>query len=217
MEFALGATVFLLLVLGVMQYALLSLTEAGVQADVLAGARAAAGTVPDLAPLANLVTGQDAVITLLPSAAFGARIGAACLGPAGALPPLSCGLPTTCVRWQGLTAQPATAVACLAGLPPGTTAGDWGPPPGMLDGPQNPTCHRGGRCFGAGAGMAACAGRVSAGTLRVCLTYVDWPATAVDVWVRGSVRSIAPLPGRSGWNLLTIDSRLRLQVEQFTA
>ncbi len=218
-EFALGATVFLLLVLGVMQYALLSLTEAGVQSDVLAGARTAAGSVAARAPLANLVAGQDAVIALLPSEAFGAAIGAACLGPSGAAAPqpLSCGLPTTCVRWQGATAQPATAVPCLAGLPPATGPGDWGPPPGTLDGPQNPTCHRDGGCFGAGAAMAACAGRMPAGTLRVCLAYADWPATAVDVWVRGSVRSIVPLPGRGGWDLLTVDSRLRLQVEQFTA
>jgi hypothetical protein len=50
-------------------------------------------------------------------------------------------------------------------------------------------------------------------TLFVCLAYTSWPATAVDVWIRGGLRTLVPLASKAGVDALPISVQLRLQVE----
>ncbi len=206
-EFAVATGCLLLLVMGLLQVALLGLADEGAQADVLEAARIASTAVVPGEPVAALVQGRAALLQLLPTAVLGARIAGRCGG---------CGLPQTCVRYRGGSPVPFSARPCQPGPLPGRAAAGWGPAPTELDGPQDPACPGGG-CFGVGAAMRSCRAAPAAGVIHVCLTYVDWPATAVDVWVRGELRPVVPVPGAGIWTPLALDARLRLQVEQLTA
>lgn len=206
-EFALAASLFLLLVMGLLQVALLALADAGADADVLEGARLASGSVAAAYPLADLGSGRAELAQLLPMALFGSRIVTACPG---------CGLPLTCTRYRDGKAVPSSARPCRPGPLPGGAGGGFGPAPAELDGPQDPACTTG-TCFGVGAAMRSCRLPAPPGVIHVCLTYADWPATAVDVWVRGSLRPLVPMPFGLGRDRLPIDAHIRLQVEQLTA
>ncbi|HUY57840.1 MAG TPA: hypothetical protein VMV12_08430 [Candidatus Micrarchaeaceae archaeon] len=65
--------------------------------------------------------------------------------------------------------------------------------------------------------MAPCARTVPPGKLYVCLAYTDWPATAVDVWIRGALRSVVPIASSVGIDALPVSVQLRLQVEALTS
>ncbi len=205
-EFAIATGVLLLLVLGLTQLALVALANEGAQADVLEGARIASAAVPQAMPLAALQAGSSELDRLLPMALFGSRL-AACL---------ACGLPEYCTRYRGAVSLPHSLRPCGPAALPGGGAAGWGPAPIELDGSQNPGCA-GGACFGVGGAMAGCRHPPPTGVVDVCLTYANWPATAVDVWVRGSLDPIVPVPLGAVGTRLAINARLRLQVEQLAA
>ncbi|HUY96536.1 MAG TPA: hypothetical protein VMW47_02775 [Verrucomicrobiae bacterium] len=206
-EFALATAGLVLLVMGLLEVALLGLADEGAQADVLEAARVASASVAAGNPVGTLEAGQSALLQLLPTAVFGTRVIIGCGG---------CGLPGSCVRYRDGVPIAFSARPCEPGPLPGGAAAGWGPAPAELDGPQNPRCVSG-ACFGVGAGMRGCRLPPAAGVVHVCLTYADWPATAVDVWVRGALLPLLPMPGLGTASPFLVDAHLRLQVEQLTA
>ncbi len=204
-EMAIGAALFLLVALFSVQLGLSVLAQEGAQSAALLAARTAsqapsAGSNPAL----RLVEGDDAALQSLRQSTLGMAEAKGCT---------VCLASSKCVDY-GSRAMTGGSVTCGSVALGGNLASGYGLTRTELDGTANPDCRLSG-CFGAGVGMQACAGPPSTGRLTVCLAYVNWPPTAVDVWIRGALRSLLPLP-TGLLSSLPIDVRLRLPVERFS-
>ena len=210
-EMAIGVTLFLTASLGAAQLAITALSAEGAQSAALVAARAASSApVPDL-PLLRLAAGQAAAVSALNSAVVDLADVETCAGrhPTAA----GCGLPQTCAQYSGDKAgapqpcfDPSVSTNGIESL---------GPSPRNLDGRQNPDCHTA-DCFGTSSSMASCARSVAPGRVFVCIAYTSWPATQVDVWIKGTLRTLVPLASSAGVDALPISVQLRLQVEALT-
>ncbi len=212
-EMALGVALFLVATLAATQLGLSTFASEGVQSAALAGARAAsAGPLPG-EPLARLIQGQSAAVEAIRAEVLGLGRATAC----GTTPAWreDCGPPQQCVRYAGSVPDMGSLGPCYASsLAPG--AADLGPAPGQLDGAQNPRCATGG-CFGSAGSMRPCLGPTGQGIVRVCLAYTSWPPRMVDIWIRGTLRSVVPLVSSAGLDAVPVSVKLRLQVEGLTS
>ena len=213
-EIAIGVTIFLGASLGAVQLAISALSAEGAQSAALVGARAASGAPVPGDPVAKLAEGQSAAETSLKSVILDLARIEDCTSATGS--GAACGLPTTCTRYVGDRPEVNTLQHCPAARSIMSGSASLGPSPANLDGSQNPACHTT-DCFGLAVSMAPCARTVPPGQLFVCLAYTDWPATAVDVWIRGAIRSVVPVASSVGIDALPVSVQLRLQVEALTS
>ena len=210
-EMAIGVTLFLTASLGAAQLAISALSAEGAQSAALVAARAASSAPVPGQPLLRLAAGQAAAASTLASSVVDMAEVETCAS--GQPIRGGRGLPQECVQYSGENAgapQPC--------LDPSVTANgteSLGPSPKNLDGRQNPECHTA-DCFGTSGSMAPCARDVAPGRLFVCIAYTSWPATAVDVWIKGTLRTLVPLASAAGIDALPISVELRLQVEALT-
>jgi hypothetical protein len=212
-EMAIGVTIFLIASLGAVQLGVAALSDEGAQSAALVGARTASGAPVPGEPLARLAEGQSAAEGSLQDAVLQLAQLKDCPVSAGAA--ARCGLPTTCVRYDGDRPQSGTLQRCPMSTADNLEAASLGPSPSDLDGTQNPACHAT-DCFGIARSMAPCALTSPPGQLIVCLAYTSWPATAVDIWIRGSLRTVVPVASSAGIDALPVNVQLRLQVEALT-
>ncbi|MGB9482541.1 MAG: TadE/TadG family type IV pilus assembly protein [Candidatus Dormiibacterota bacterium] len=213
-EMAIGVTIFLAASLGAVQLGISAFSTEGVQSAALVGARAAAGVPVPGEPLARLAEGQSAAASSLRDAVLQLAHLHYCSADVVSSP--GCGLPSTCVHYDGEMPQLTTLQACPSGAVAVPGPPSLGPSPDNLDGPQNPACHVPG-CFGVARAMAPCAQTPGPGQLYVCLAYTSWPATAVDIWIKGALRSVVPVASSAGIDALPVSVQLRLQVEALTS
>lgn len=210
-EMAIGVALFLMASLGAAQLGISALSAEGAQSAALVAARAASSAPVPGKPLLRLAAGQAAAVGALDSSLVDMADIETCAS--GRVNAGGCGLPQECVQYSGERA--GAPQSCFDSSLNATGAESLGPSPRNLDGRQNPDCHTG-DCFGISTSMAPCAGAVAPGRLFVCLAYTSWPATAVDVWIKGSLRTLVPLASRAGIDTLPISVQLRLQVEALT-
>jgi hypothetical protein len=213
-EMAIGVTIFLTASLGALQLGISALSAEGVQSAALIGARSGSSAPVPGDPVARLAEGQSAAQSSLRDAVLDLARLEDCTAAADAA--AGCGLPLTCVEYDGDRPRPKTEQSC-----PPDTAGtrgmaSLGPSPSNLDGSQNPACH-GADCFGIARSMVPCARSYPPGQLYVCLAYTSWPATAVDIWIRGTLRTIVPVASADGIDGLPVSVQLRLQVEALSS
>jgi hypothetical protein len=210
-EMAIGVTLFLTASLGAAQLGVSALSAEGAQSAALVAAREASGVPVPGQPLLRLAAGQAAAVSTLDSSVVDMANAERCAS--GSSIAGGCGLPQQCARYSGEHAgvpQPCVDPSFSA-----NSTESLGPSPRNLDGRQNPDCHSG-DCFGVSSSMAPCAREVAPGHLYVCLAYTSWPATAVDVWIKGTLRTLVPLATTSGVDALPVSVQLRLQVEALT-
>jgi hypothetical protein len=212
-EMAIGVTLFLTASLGAVQLGVSALSAEGVQSAALIAAREASSAPVPGQPLSRLVAGQAAAVSSLESSVVGLAEVVTCTR--GESIAGGCGLPEQCVRYSGEEPTSGTSQSCVDLSSDTTRDESLGPSPGNLDGRQNSDCHST-DCFGVSKSMAPCTRNVAVGRLFVCLAYTSWPATAVDVWIRGTLRTLIPLATTAGVDALPINVQLRLQVEQLT-
>ncbi|MGH7639912.1 MAG: hypothetical protein ACREN7_07880 [Candidatus Dormibacteria bacterium] len=205
-ELALGVGLFLVASLGAAQLGIAALSAEGAQSAALVGDRTASAAPVPGDPLARLEDGQAAAALALRGSDL--DLGSLVVCPLDA-PAAGCGLPARCATYRAGLPPAGTGEACPDRY---SDAPGMGPMPSALDGSQNPACGGSG-CFGVASSMAPCRHRQPPGTVRVCLAYTSWPATRVDIWVRGSLRSVVPLLSSAGFDALPLDVQLRLQVE----
>jgi hypothetical protein len=209
-EMAIGVSLFLTASLGAVQLGVSALAAEGVQSAALMAARGASSAPFPGQPLLRLAAGQAAAVSSLDSSVVDLAEVATC--NAGQSIAVGCGLPRECVQYSGEEPTSGTPGSCLNSSSGANRGESLGPSPRNLDGRQNPDCHAA-DCFGVSNSMAPCRRNVAAGTLFVCLAYTSWPATAVDVWIRGGLRTLVPLASKAGVDALPISVQLRLQVE----
>lgn len=212
-EMAIGVTIFLAASLGAVQLGISALTSEGAQSAALAGARVASEVPIPGAPVAQLAAGQTAADASLSTALLNQADVNRC--PAAVVTSAVCGLPLTCVQYRDGTPEISTLQTCPANSVGGAGLVSLGPSPNNLDGRQNPLCHDS-DCFGVARSMAPCSQDVPRGEVVVCLAYTSWPATAVDIWIRGTLRSVIPVASAAGVDALPVSVQLRLQVESLT-
>ncbi len=213
-ELAIGVTIFLTASLGAVQLGVSAVSAEGAQIAALVGARAASAVPISGDPSARLSEGQAAAVASLQDS----DLQLAHLEDCTAVPRISvgCGLPDQCVEYDGGYPRAATLQACpsptsgVPGLP------SLGPSPDELDGRQNPAC-KSSDCFGSARSMASCDRTLAVGEIFVCLAYTSWPATAVDIWIRGTLRTLVPLASSAGIDAFPVSVQLRLQVESLTS
>lgn len=213
-EMAIGVTIFLTASLGAVQLGLTALSLEGAQSAALVGARTASSAPVPGAPLARLAQGQSAAGGSLGSGVMELARVANCanrMGLAG-----DCGLPRECAQYVGGQAVAGSLQDCPSGSHGAAAAASLGPSPDNLDGSQNPACHTG-DCFGSARSMLPCTRSLPAGQLYICLAYTSWPATAVDIWIKGTLRTVLPLASSAGLDALPVSVQLRLQVEALAA
>ncbi|HUY08238.1 MAG TPA: hypothetical protein VMW80_02160 [Candidatus Dormibacteraeota bacterium] len=213
-EMAIGVTIFLTASLAAVQLGISALSTEGAQSAALVGARAASGAPVPGDPLARLAEGQSAAVSSLRDAVLHLAQLRDCSG--GVVSAAACGLPSTCVRYDGQRPQLNTLQRCPSGITAVPGRASLGPSPDNLDGSQNPACHVT-ECFGVARAMAPCAQSPEPGQLFVCLAYTAWPATAVDIWIKGTLRTVVPVASSAGIDALPISVQLRLQVEALTS
>ena len=207
-EMAIGVTMFLVAAFGAVQLGLSALADEGIQSAALAGARVASEAPQPGNPLARLSAGRSAALSALGQVELGLAQSRSC---SGASP---CGFRGECVLYQGKRPLTGTEFPCDQVGSRADSSLQYGPSPTDLDGQQNPACSQR-DCFGVAAPMSECASPVAPGRLTVCLAYTSWPATAVDVWITGGLRTIVPWLSSAGADVDPIDVKLRLQVEAF--
>jgi len=210
-EMAIGVTLFLTASLGAVQLAISALSAEGAQSAALVAARTASSAPVPGQPLLRLAAGQAAAVSTLDSSVMAMADVEICTS--GQRYAVGCGLPQECVQYSGEKAGPQQP--CVGPSSNTNGAEPLGPSPRSLDGRQNPDCHTA-DCFGTSSSMAPCARGVAPGRLFVCIAYTSWPATAVDVWIKGTVRTLVPLASAAGVDVLPISVQLRLQVEALT-
>lgn len=210
-EMAIGVTLFLTASLGAAQLAISAITSEGAQSAALVAARAASSAPVPGQPLLRLAAGQAAAVSTLDSSV----VDMADLETCASAQPITggCGLPQECAEYSGENA--GAPQPCFDTSVNTNGAESLGPSPRNLDGSQNPDCHAA-NCFGTSSSMAPCARGVPPGRLLVCIAYTSWPATAVDVWIKGTLRTLVPLASAAGIDALPISVQLRLQVEALT-
>ncbi|MGH7666654.1 MAG: TadE/TadG family type IV pilus assembly protein [Candidatus Dormibacteria bacterium] len=209
-EMAIGVTIFLTAALGAVQLGISALSSEGAQSAALVGARTASGLPIPGDPMARLADGQAAAAEALQESVLDLTSLNTCGSPKATRD--DCGLPVQCVTYSGSRPEAGTLQPCPGVDVGATPAPSLGPLPADLDGSQNPAC-KSKSCFGIARSMKPCSRVVPAGQLFVCLAYTSWPATAVDLWVRGTLRSVVPLFSSAGLNALPVSVQLRLQVE----
>jgi hypothetical protein len=212
-EMAIGVTIFLAASLGAVQLGISALSAEGAQSAALVGARVASGAPIRGTPLAQLAAGQAAAEASLSAAVANLAQVGRCGGAEGG--GQECGLPQTCVEYRGNVPQMGTLQPCPTASVGSTRQTSLGPVPTDLDGSQNPNCH-GSDCFGVARSMSPCAQVLPRGQLAVCLAYTSWPAAAVDIWIRGTLRTVIPVASAAGLDALPVSVQLRLQVEALT-
>ncbi|MGH7642162.1 MAG: hypothetical protein ACRENX_03965 [Candidatus Dormibacteria bacterium] len=213
-EMAIGVAIFLVAALGAVQLGVSAVSAEGAQSAALVGARTASGAPVPGDPLGRLAEGQVAAETSLEDAVLAMARPERCTTEEGAAG--VCGLPTTCVEYDGDRAELATAQPCPPGPSSAAGASTLGPTPNDLDGSQNPRCHIA-DCFGTANSMGPCARSIPTGQLLVCLAYTSWPATSVDIWIKGTLRTLVPLGSSVGVDALPVNVQLRLQVEALSS
>jgi hypothetical protein len=213
-EMAIGVTIFLTASLGAVQLGISALSAEGAQSAALVGARTASSAPLPGEPLARLAAGQSAAASSLEAAVLHLARLDTCAEAEVA--PGGCGLALQCVRYDGDLPVPDTLQSCPEGSAGATLAVSLGPSPDNLDGSQNPACHTT-DCFGSARSMSPCARTFPPGQLFVCLAYTSWPATAVDIWVKGTLRTVVPVASSAGLDALPVSVQLRLQVEALTS
>lgn len=207
-EMAIGVTLFLTASLGAVQLAISAISAEGAQSAALVAARVASSAPVPGQPLLRLAAGQAAAVSSLDSSVVNMADVEICNSRqqiAG-----GCGLPQECAQYSGEKA--GVQQPCFDPSANTNDAESLGPSPRNLDGRQNPDCHTA-DCFGTSSSMAPCARGVAPGHLFVCVAYTSWPATAVDVWIKGTLRTLVPLASAAGVDVLPISVQLRLQVE----
>jgi hypothetical protein len=207
-EMAIGVTIFLVAAFGAVQLGLSALADEGIQSAALAGGRVASEAPQPGNPLARLSAGQSAAVSALGQVELGLARNRSCSGAS------ICGIGGECVLYQGQRPMSGTELPCDKVGSRGDSSLAYGPLPADLDGQQNPACSRG-NCAGIATSMSECGSGVAPGTLSVCLAYTSWPATAVDVWIVGGLRTIVPWVSSAGADVDPVDVRLRLHVEAF--
>jgi hypothetical protein len=212
-EMAIGVSLFLMASLGAVQLGISALSAEGVQNAALMAARAASSAPVPGEPLLRLAAGQAAAVGSLDSSVVDLAEVVTCAG--GRPIEGGCGLPQECVQYSGEEPPSGTPRPCSGPSSDANRDEFLGPSPRNLDGRQNPNCHTA-DCFGVSNSMAPCARDVASGRLFICLAYTSWPATAVDVWIKGALRSLVPLASSAGVDALPISVQLRLQVETLT-
>jgi len=212
-EMAIGVTLFLTASLGAVQLGISALSDEGVQSAALIAAREASSAPIPGQPLLRLAAGQTAAASSLSSSVVGRADVVTCAVTQSVVG--GCGLPQECVQYSGKRPVSGTPQSCVGSSPDANGDGSLGPSPSNLDGRQNPHCHSG-SCFGASSSMTPCTRRATAGVLFVCLAYTSWPAVAVDVWIKGALRTLIPLASTAGVDTLPVSVQIRLQVETLT-
>jgi len=209
-ESAIGVAVFLVASRGAVQLGGSALSSEGAQSAALVGARTASEAPIPGGPLIRLEEGQAAAAASLGNELLGtARLGSCFSGdPQGGL----CGLPQDCLQYVGARPVAGTGRPCPGDISGGARATTLGPSPADLDGAQNPACGNSG-CFGIAQSMVPCSHRVAPGQIAICLAYTAWPASSVDIWIRGTLRSLVPVIDAAGLDVLPVSVQLRLQVE----
>lgn len=208
-EMAIGVAIFLAVSLGAVQLGSAGFAAEAAQSAALLGARTASAEPLPGNPLLRLAEGQAAAEGALADSSLGMAEILSCASPEGED---DCGLPLRCALYQGAAVEPGSSRACPLGRIGASGPTRLGPAPDELDGPQDPGCGSG-SCFGVAASMRPCRDAPAAGSEMVCLAYDAWPAREVDIWVRGRLRSLAPLVSSAGLDALPLSVQLRLQVE----
>jgi hypothetical protein len=213
-EVAIGVTIFLTASLGAVQLGSTALSSEGAQSAALVGARTALGAPIPGVPITKLAEGQAAAAASLGNELLGTARLVSCFNgdTQGGL----CGLPQECVQYEGDQPVAGTGQPCPREDSGEDESAALGPAPTNLDGPQNPACDNF-DCFGIAQSMAPCSQSVAAGQIVVCLAYTSWPARSVDIWVRGTLRSLVPVISTAGLDALPVSVQLRLQVETLTS
>lgn len=209
-EMAIGVTIFFAASLGAVQLGLSALSAEGAQSAALVGARTASSQPIPGEPVAELLAGQSTAARSLTGAVLDMAQITSCEG--GTAPRGGCGVPARCLDYADGRPQQATIQSCVPSDPSLSATASLGPSPGNLDGSQNPGCHRS-SCFGVARSMAPCHVTLPPGHVVICLAYTSWPATAVDIWIRGTLRTVVPLASSAGVDALPLNVQLRLQVE----
>ncbi|HVB53329.1 MAG TPA: hypothetical protein VNF24_03930 [Candidatus Acidoferrales bacterium] len=212
-EMAIGVTIFLVASLGAVQLGISALSSEGAQSAALVGARAASGAPVPGEPLNRLAAGQAAAESSLQDAVLHLARLNECTALETAVG--GCGLPATCVKYDRDQPEENTLQSCSAALGGGSGATSLGPAPDNLDGSQNPACHTT-NCFGSARSMKPCSQTFPPGQLFVCLAYTSWPATAVDIWIKGTLHTLVPFASSVGIDALPVSVQLRLEVEALT-
>jgi hypothetical protein len=209
-EMAIGVTLFLTASLGAVQLGISALSAEGVQSAALIAAREASSAPIPGQPLLRLAAGQAAAVSSLDASVVDLADVVTCI--AGQSIAGGCGLPQECVLYFDDEPASGTRHSCVDSSSDASRDDFLGPSPRNLDGRQNPNCHAA-DCFGVSNSMAPCARGNAAGRLFVCLAYTSWPATAVDVWIKGALRTVIPVASTAGLDALPVSVQLRLQVE----
>jgi hypothetical protein len=209
-EMAIGVTLFLTASLGAVQLGISALSLEAAQSAALVAARAASSAPVSGQPFLRLAAGQAAAVSSLDSAV----VDLAAVETCAIRQPIAggCGLPQECAQYAGEQPISGTLQSCFDSRSDTAHPESLGPSPSNLDGRQNPDCHTT-DCFGSSRSMDPCAQSVVPGRLFVCLAYTSWPATAVDVWIKGTLRTLVPLASSAGLDALPVSVQLRLPVE----
>jgi hypothetical protein len=208
---AIGVTIFLAATLGAVQLGMSAVSAEGAQEAALVGARIASGAPTPGLPLERLAAGQTAAETALTSTGAHLARPATCAEAGSGV--RDCGLPQACVEWVESVPRTGSVQSCAGGDGSATSLQTtFGPSPANLDGTQNPACHNS-TCFGSARSMVPCQRAPTPGQIIVCLAYTSWPATAVDIWVRGTLNTVVPVATVGGLDALPVNVQLRLQVE----